>query len=196
MTFDDDQEEVIEFIDTQFFGFFTLIIVYLIFKYSTNYFSFLESSLNDGRSVTLLTKQFFRDVLNTLSLMLRFYVLLFRLNVYDILDDVLDSYYIFLGDFDDDEYFNELFYSIHGTLTFTTDNQDDRSFLLEDENSFSNDLFYSYFLVWGKLNFFLFFMVEEFARLGLAFYISFLIIFEVHSVNASYKEDTFLKKNL
>ena len=193
MTFDDDQEEVIEFIDTQFFLFFTLIIIYLVFKYSTHYFSFLESSLNDGRTAVFLTKQFFRDTLNTLSLMLRFYVLLFRINVYDILDDVLDSYYIFLGDFDDDEYFNELFYSIHGTLFFTNDNQDDRSFLLEDENSFSNDLFYSYFVVWGKLNFFLFFIVEESARLGLAFYISFLIIFEVHSVNCSYKEDTFLE---
>lgn len=198
MTFDDDQEEVIEFIDTQFFLFFTLIILYLVFKYSTHYFSFLESSLNDGRSSVFLTKQFFRDVLNTLSLLLRFYVLLFRINVYDILDDVLDSYYIFLGDFDDDEYFNELFYSIHGTLFFTNDNHDDRSFLLEDEHNFSNDLFYSYFVVWGKLNFFLFFIVEESARLGLAFYISFLIIFEVHSVNCSYKEDSFLeqKKNL
>jgi hypothetical protein len=198
MTFDDDQEEVIEFIDTQFFLFFTLIILYLIFKHSTHYFSFLESSLNDGRSAVFLTKQFFRDILNTFSLMLRFYVLLFRINVYDMLDDVLDSYYIFIGDFDDDEYFNELFYSIHGTLFFTNDNQDDRSFLLEDENTFSNDLFYSYFVVWGKLNFFLFFLVEETARLGLAFYISFLIIFEVHSVNCSYKEDTFFerKKNL
>lgn len=193
MTFDDDQEEVIEFIDTQFFLFFTLIIIYLVFKYSTHYFSFLESSLNDGRSAVFLTKQFFRDTLNTLSLMLRFYVLLFRINVYDILDDVLDSYYIFIGDFDDDEYFNELFYSIHGTLFFTNDNQDDRSFLFEDENNFSNDLFYSYFVVWGKLNFFLFFIVEESARLGLAFYISFLIIFEVHSVNCSYKEDTFVE---
>jgi hypothetical protein len=194
MTFDDDQEEVIEFIDTQFFLFFTLIILYLMFKYSTHYFSFLESSINDGRSAVFLTKQFFRDILNTLSLMLRFYVLLFRINVYDMLDDVLDSYYIFVGDFDDDEYFNELFYSIHGTLFFTNDNQDDRSFLLEDENNFSNDLFYSYFVVWGKFNFFLFFIVEETARLSLAFYISFLIIFEVHSVNCSYREETFLEE--
>ena len=45
------------------------------------------------------------------------------------------------------EYLNELFLSIHGTILFTLDNQDDRSFLLEDENDFSNDLFYTYFVV-------------------------------------------------
>jgi hypothetical protein len=80
-------------------------------------------------------------------MILRFYSLLLRLNVYDILDDCLDAYYIFLGDFDDDEYLSEFFFSVHGTLFFTMDNQDDRSFLLEDENDFFSDLFYMYFLV-------------------------------------------------
>ena len=46
---------------------------------------------------------------------------------------VIDENY---GDFDDDEYIQELFLSIHGTIFFTMDNQDDRSFLLEDENDF------------------------------------------------------------
>ena len=147
MAFDDDFEETIELIDSSFFTIFTIFIGYLIVRYSVHYFTFLESSLNDGRSTVLLTKQFFRDILNTLSLMLRFYVLIFRLNVYDLLDDVLDSYYIFVGDFDDDEYINELFYSIHSTLFFTNDNHDDRSFLLEDENNFANDLLFLYFIV-------------------------------------------------
>jgi hypothetical protein len=34
-------------------------------------------------------------------------------------------------------------------------------------------------------------MLEEAARLSLAFYVCYLIIFEVHSVNCSYKEDNF-----
>jgi hypothetical protein len=34
-------------------------------------------------------------------------------------------------------------------------------------------------------------MLEEGARLGLALYITFLIIFEVHAANCSYKEDNF-----
>ena len=192
MAFDDDQEEVIEFMDTSFFNFFSLIIFYLCFKHSIHYFAFLEASVVEGRTVGFVAKQFFRDFLNTFSLMLRFYTLLFRMNVYDNLDDFFDSYYIFVGDFDDDEYLNELFLSIHGTILFTLDNNDDRSFLLEDENDFSNDFFYTYFVIWGKLYLFIFFIAELAARLGLAFYIFYLIIFEVHAVNCSYREDNFI----
>jgi len=192
MAFDDDQEEVIEFLDTSFFNFFSLIILYLCIKHSVHYFAFLEASVVEGRTAGFIAKQFLRDFINTFSLMLRFYTLLFRMNVYDNLDDFFDSYYIFVGDFDDDEYLNELFLSIHGTLLFTLDNNDDRSFLLEDENDFSNDLFYTYFVLWGKLYLFVFFIAELAARLGLAFYISYLIIFEVHAVNCSYREDTFM----
>lgn len=197
MAFDDDQEEFIEYVDSGFFVFFTILVAFLVFKSSIHYFAFLEASAAEGRTVNFATKQFFKDFLNTFSLLLRFYILLFRINVYDSLDDFFDSYYIFVGDFDDDEYLNELFLSIHGTMFFTLDNNDDRSFMLEDENDFSNDLFYTYFVVWGKLMFFLFFTVEELARLGLAFYICYLIIFEVHSVNCSYREDNFInmKKN-
>jgi hypothetical protein len=36
-------------------------------------------------------------------------------------------------------------------------------------------------------------MAELAARLGLAFYILYLILFEVHSVNCSYVEDNYLK---
>ena len=62
-------------------------------------------------------------------------------------EDFLDTYYIFVGDFDDDEYLSELFFSLHGTLFFTMDNQDDRSFLLEDESSFSYDFYYIYYML-------------------------------------------------
>ena len=191
MAFDDDQEEIIEFVDTSFFYFFTFIIIYLCLKYSIHYFAFIDASEKGTRTVKFIMKQFFKDFLNSFSTILRFYVLLFRVNVYDTLDDFLDSFYIFVGDFDDDEYINELFLSVHGTLFFTLDNQDDRSFLLEDENDFSNDLFFLFFVVWGKIFYFLVFMLEEAARLGLAFYICYLIIFEVHAVNCSYKEDNF-----
>lgn len=193
LTFDDDQEEIIEFIDTFFFYFFSLIIVYFILRHSIHYFSFLEASVSEGRNVNYLVLQFRNDFLGSFSLLLRFYTLLFRMNVYDTLEDFFDSYYIFIGDFDDDEYINELFFSLNNTLFFTLDNHDDKSFLFEDENDFSNDLFFLYFMVWGKFSYFFFLMAELSARLGLAFYILYLILFEVHSVNCSYVEDTFFK---
>jgi hypothetical protein len=147
MAFDDDQEEVIEFIDSSFFNFLTIIILFLCYRYSIHYFAFLENSIAEGRTVGYVAKQFFKDFLNTFSVMLRFYVLVIRINIYDIFDDILDSYYVFIIDFDDDEYLNELFMSLHGVMFFTNDNHDDRSFLLEDENGFFLDIFYLYFLL-------------------------------------------------
>jgi hypothetical protein len=70
-----------------------------------------------------------------------------RLNIYDTVDDIFDSYYIFLGDFDDDEYFIDLFFSMFTVMFFDTDNNDDRSFFLEDEMDLANDLFALYFVV-------------------------------------------------
>jgi hypothetical protein len=52
-------------------------------------------------------------------------------------------------------------------------------------------LFHLYFLTWGKLFTFIFFILEEILRLSLAFYICYLITFEVHSVNCSYIEDNY-----
>jgi hypothetical protein len=196
-TFDDDKEELIEIFDASFFYFFLLIIFYLFFKYSLHYFSFLEASFNEGKSVSFIVKQFFRDFINTFALFLRFFILLIRLNVYDNLDDFYDSYYIFIGDFDDDEYFNELFFYYHSFFFYDFDNHDDRLFGLEEENEFIIDFFYLYFLCWSKFFMFIFFILEEILRLSLAFYICYLIIFEVHAVNSSYVENNFnnFKKN-
>lgn len=194
MTFDDDKEELIEYLDTIFFLFFTFILFYFFYKNSIHYFSFLEASASGSRSTMFLVTQFKGDFLALFSMILRFYSLLLRLNVYDILDDCLDAYYIFLGDFDDDEYLSEFFFSIHGTLFFTLDNHDDRSFIFEDENDFFLDLFYIYFLIWGKIFYFLFYTVELIARFILAFYVIYLVLFEIYGVNCSYKEDTYFNK--
>ena len=197
MAFDDDKEELIEYLDTVFFYLFTFILFNFFFKHSIHYFSFLEASASGSRSTMFLTSQFKGDFLALFSMILRFYSLLLRLNVYDILDDCLDFYYVFIGDFDDDEYLNELFLSLHGTIFFTMDNQDDRSFLLEDENDFSNDFFYMYFVLWGKVFYFLFYTVELIARFALAFFVIYLILFDIYGVNCSYKEDNYMniKKN-
>ena len=190
-TFDDDQEEATEFLNTSVFYFFSVVFIYFIYKHSIHYFAFLANSEGEGRTSKFIALQFKADALNTFSVVIRFYALFFRVNVYDFIEDVLDTYYIFIGDFDDDEYLNELFLSLHGTLLFTLDNNDDRSFLLEDENDFSNDLFYTYFVVWGKFVLFFVYLLEIVPRIALGFFIFYLVIFEIHGVNQSYKEDTY-----
>ena len=192
MSFDDDKEELIEYLDTSFFYFFSFVLIYFFFKHSVHYFSFLESTSTGSRSTMFLATQFKGDFLALFSMILRFYSLLLRLNVYDVLDDCLDFYYVFIGDFDDDEYLNESFFSLYGVMFYTSDNQDDRSFLLEDENDFYGDIFYLYFLLWGKVFYFLFYTVELTARFGLAFYVIYLVLFEIYGVNCSYREDDYL----
>jgi hypothetical protein len=115
-----------------------------------------------------------------------------RFFIYETNDDILDSYYIFLGDFDDDEYFNELFFSAFPLLFFDSDNNDDRSFFLEDEIDLSSDLFSLYFIMLTKLGSLMFYIPEGIARIFLAFYIGYLIVFEVHTANRSYVEDLYL----
>jgi hypothetical protein len=146
MTFDDDQDEMIELVDCLYVYFFTVIMLYFVFRHSIHYLSFMEASISEKRSNGFMS-QFRADISNIISLMLRFYMLIIRVNIYDTVEDVLDTYYIFIGDFDDDEYVNELFFSLHGTLFFTMDNHDDRSFMYEDESDFSYDLYYMYYLL-------------------------------------------------
>jgi hypothetical protein len=190
-TFDDDQEEILEFINGMCFNVLLFFFAYLIFKYSVHFFSFLEASVAEGRSIAFVAKQCTRDLINSGALLLRVLTLVVRLNIYDAVDDFLDSYYIFIGDFDDDEYFNDLFFSMFTTMFFDTDVNDDRSFFLEDEIDLTGDLFSLYFIVWGKFSLFTFFIVEEILRVALALFITYLIMFEVQAVNRSYLEDTY-----
>ena len=191
LTFDDDQEEMIEFIDSLFFIFFVMLTLYFVFRNSVHFFSFLDASVSEGRDNKFIFSQFRADFLNIFSFSMRFYMLIFRVNVYDTVEDFVDTFYIFVGDFDDDEYLSELFFSLHGVIFFTMDNHDDRSFLLEDENDFIYDLYYIYFMLWGKFAYFLFLTLELALKISLGLYISYLIIFEVHSVGCSYSEDKY-----
>ena len=112
--------------------------------------------------------------------------------MYDTVDDILDSYYVFVGDFDDDEYFSDLVFSIFGTMFFDSDNNDDRSFFFEGEMDFTGDLFSIYFMVWSKFALAVFFLIDEIARMALALYVTYLIIFEIQAVNRSFVEDTYI----
>jgi hypothetical protein len=192
MTWDDDQEEMIEGFNDLLFNFFLSLFAYYTLKVSVHYLSFLEASISEGRNFAFVLTQFVRDMTNNFAFVLRYLTLIARLNIYDLNDDILDSYYIFLGDFDDDEYYMDMFFSLFSTMFFDTDNNDDRSFFLEDEVDFSADLFSLYFVIWGKFTLFNFFGLEEVARVGLALFITYLIVFEVHSLNRSYVEDTYL----
>ena len=91
--------------------------------------------------------QFRDDFFGLASLTARFLVLMIRLNIYDTVDDILDSFYIFVADFDEDEYFMDLFFSLFATMFYDYDVNDDRSFFFEDEMDFTGDIFTLYFVL-------------------------------------------------
>ena len=188
MTYDDVNVEVIELLHSFICLFFVFIIFFLLIKYSVHYFSFLENTVSDGYSTAFILKQFVRDISNTFALFLRFFLLLFRLNIYDGLDDFLDSYYIFFIDFDEDSYLDELFYTFD-FISFFSDNREDIIFYRTVEFDWWGDLFSKFFIIFGKFFFFWALILEEIFRVSLALYISYLIIFEVHAVNLSYNEE-------
>ena len=74
---------------------------------------------------------------------------------------------------------------------FDTDNNDDRSLFFEDECDFFLDFFSFYWLLWSKFALFFWFAAEEVLRVFLAFYLLYLIIFEMQAVNRSFVEDTY-----
>ena len=119
-------------------------------------------------------------------------VLMIRLNIYDGIDDALDSYYIFMADFEEEEYLSDSFFSLFSSLSFDADLNDDRSFLFEDEMDVSTDLFSIYYIIWGKFAYFWLFILEEIARVTLALYVTYLLVFEVNALNRSYSESSYL----
>jgi hypothetical protein len=133
LAFDDDQEEFLEYFEQLMFTGVFYVFAYYIVRVGVHFFSFLEASVSEGRTFSFVMSQFRKDALNTFAFTMRLCTLMLRFYIYETTDDILDSYYIFVGDFDDDEYLNETFFSTLSLLFFDVDNNDDRSFFFEDE---------------------------------------------------------------
>ena len=105
LTFKDLYEESIESITLSLFYVFVVVYLFFLYKTSIHYFAFLEASVPD-RKVLSIFIQFLKDVSNSVIIVIRFLTLLVRLNIYDAVDDMLDSNYIFACDFQDESYNN------------------------------------------------------------------------------------------
>lgn len=131
---DDISEQVSDLLTSYYLILFTYLILMLVVLYSIHIFTFLALSMYSKRSVLVVILQFKNDILDLLSLILRFYVLLFRLNVYDLLEDLFDGYYIFLGDFGDEYLLDNASLPINSFEGFSLGNLDE-NFTFEDTDS-------------------------------------------------------------
>jgi hypothetical protein len=80
MTFDDDQDEMLELVDCLYVYFFTVMLMYLVYKHSIHFLSFMEASLNERRSNNFLN-QFRTDISNVVLVFVRFYMTMVRVNI-------------------------------------------------------------------------------------------------------------------
>ena len=180
------------------FYIFLAVYVFFLYKNSTHYFSFLEASVTNRRVASLFV-QFGKDAANSFVLVLRFMALLVRLNIYDTVDDVLDSNYIFACDFQDEVYSTDLFGRFYNATFVNSDYFTAGTTHSIYSLNYYFDLFSLYFLICCKFLSFIFFALEAIGRVLLAFFILYLVIFEMQSVNRSYSEDEFVtntRKNI
>lgn len=140
----------------------------------------------------LIIEQFTSDLLSVVALSVRFYILLFRINVYDMLDDCFDSYYIFVGDFAENTYTGETLVRITSeTVSSLPDNQSDVGFTNDTFGDTGRDLYLNLAVAYFKVMSWLIFLLELALRLTLAVYVCYLVLIEVHGVNRSVQEDTY-----
>lgn len=130
----DVSEEISIFLTSYYMYLFTYLICYLVVSYAVHIFSFLTLVDYSRFSLMVIFNQFRSDVQELASLLLRFYALLFRLNVYDLLEDILDSYYLFLGDFGDEYLLNNSFFTLQAFENLSVTNTEE-NFSFEDTNS-------------------------------------------------------------
>jgi len=67
--------------------------------------------------------------------------------MYDSIDDFLDSFVVFISDFDEEELASELLSKVAKATSVKIDNEDDDVFTKANEYDFIEDLFYAYSLL-------------------------------------------------
>lgn len=144
---DDIFEQVSELFLSNYFLLFSSLIIFLFFLYSVHVLAFIALSSYSRRSLIMVARQFKNDVLDLISLLLRFYVLLFRLNVYDLLEDLFDGYYIFLGDFGDEYLLNTTLLPIASLDGFNLGTNDEISDFEDTNSSLWFDIFSLYYFL-------------------------------------------------
>jgi hypothetical protein len=101
--------------------------------------------------VRLIGEQFTSDMLSIVALSVRFYILLFRINVYDLLDDCFDSYYIFIGDFAENTYTEEALVHLSEGAATLPENQSDLALTHDSSLDSGRDLYVGLAILYFKV---------------------------------------------
>jgi hypothetical protein len=184
-------EESIESIMLSFFYIFLSIFLFFLCKNSIHYFAFLEASMSNNQTTGIFV-QFGKDAANSFVLCLRFAALMVRLNIYDTVEDLLDTNYVFACEFEDERYCQDILYARFDWAMTEIDCLQHHLSLKPYNQLLNFDSITTYFIICGYYLTIVFFLLEAAGRVLLAFFIVYLIIFEMQSINRSYTEDSFI----
>ena len=188
LDFNDNFLDVLAILHFFFIGFIVIACFFLVSKLASFFLLFLVPTSARSAASFFILKTFLRDCAGILIFILRMYILLFRVNIYDLLDDLHDSYYIFFTDFSE-EGDNALAFVI-STFDLNVDAGGEGPWA---ENSlYWNDCFLVYALAVLQFFFFFLLLVENALRLLLGAYLFYLIIFELYMVFFRFREDIFI----
>ena len=151
MAFDDEKEDFISFFDSSLVTFCLLLVLYVVWQHSLHFWTFLSATRGSGRRVRLIGEQFTSDMLSIVALSVRFYILLFRINVYDMLDDCFDSYYIFIGDFAENSYNEEALVRLSEAAATLGENQSDLALTNDSALDTGRDLYVNLAILYLKV---------------------------------------------
>ena len=183
-------EESMENIMLSFFYIFLTIFAFFFFKNSIHYFAFLEASMSNNQT-TGVYMQFGKDAANTFVLSLRFTALMVRINIYDTVEDLLDSNYIFACEFVDEPFDDGFFFAWFNYSLTELSIMWSRIELKPYGVTVTWDSLSMYLQICGMILGTIFAILEAAGRALLGFFIVYLIIFEMQSINRSYTEDSF-----
>ena len=194
LTYDENSYSIIELMNAWLFYSFIFSIVYTLTKLSFYALPLLELTISSKSNFALFVIQFGKDAFAWYGLVLRIASLLIRLTLYDTLDDLIESYYVFFDDFIDDSGTTVFFISSYEeNLNFSLDNKE-QTLDTNEKFFYSFDLYLAYINILQGLFTFWFFLLEELFRLILGTFIMYIILIELYSGLLSYSETT-LKKN-
>lgn len=115
------------------------------------------------------------------------------MTLYDILDDFIESYYVFFDDFIDDADTTVLllsFYEDNNSFDLSNRNQ---SLDFNEKFFYTFDFYITYINILQGLFMFWFFLIEELFKLLLGIFITYMILIEIYSGLLSYSESKITK---
>ena len=133
-----------------------------------------------------------KDISAIISFIIRLSSLILRLTIYDLLDDLFESYYVFCEDFYDKTQAKYLYFLVEALLLLQN-NQLIDDLIEATHGGYGIDFYAMYVLPVKSLYLLLFYLAWELFKLFMGLYAAYIVLLEIYSGSLSYNEISYLK---